>query len=52
MTVYWHNRCGNKRKLYIKYSLSWTTKKYTAVVKGHKRLQTASIVSIEGGGRA
>jgi hypothetical protein len=56
VTVYWHNRCHNKRKLNIKYSLGWTTKKYTAVVKsggkGHKRLQTASIVSITDGGRA
>ncbi|MFC4009923.1 hypothetical protein ACFOY2_22020 [Nonomuraea purpurea] len=56
VTVYWSNRCGNKRKLYIKYSLGWTTKNYTAVVKaggkGHKRFQTASIVSIRDGGRA
>ncbi|MEU7743146.1 hypothetical protein [Nonomuraea sp. NPDC049158] len=56
VTVYWHNRCGNKRKLKIKYSLGWTNKNYTAVVKsdgkGHKRFQTASIVSIKDGGRA
>jgi hypothetical protein len=55
VTVYWHNRCMNKRKLYIRYSLGWTYKTYTAVVKadgkGHKRLQTASIVSIKDGGR-
>ncbi|MEU0564031.1 hypothetical protein ABZ297_01360 [Nonomuraea sp. NPDC005983] len=56
VTVYWHNRCRNKRKLNIKYSLGWTTKNYTAVVgsdgKGHKKFQTASIVSITDGGRA
>ncbi|GGS57128.1 hypothetical protein GCM10010156_14790 [Planobispora rosea] len=56
VTVYWHNRCDNKRKLKIKYSLGWTTKSYTAVVgadgKGHKKFQTASIVSITDGGRA
>ncbi|MDF5754985.1 hypothetical protein [Spongiactinospora sp. TRM90649] len=55
VTVYWHNRCKSKRKLNIKYSLGWTTKKYTAVVKGdgkgHKKFQTASIVSIKDGGR-
>ncbi|MBG0831066.1 hypothetical protein HS041_25225 [Planomonospora sp. ID67723] len=55
VTVYWHNRCDDKRKLNIKYSLGWTTKSYTAVVggdgKGHKRFQTASIVSITDGGR-
>ncbi|MFC5834110.1 hypothetical protein [Nonomuraea insulae] len=56
VTVYWHNRCKTKHKLKIKYSLSWTTKNYTAVVggngKGHKKFQTASIVSIKDGGRA
>ncbi len=56
VTVYWHNRCTTKHKLNIKYSLGWTTKKYTAVVgangKGHKKFQTASIVSITDGGRA
>lgn len=56
VTTYWHNRCTTTHKLKIKYSLSWTTKTYTAVVKGnakgHKKLQTASIVSITDGGRA
>lgn len=56
VTVYWHNRCKSKHKLNIKYSLGWTTKKYTAVVgadgKGHKKFQTASIVSITDGGAA
>ncbi|SEG93244.1 hypothetical protein SAMN05444920_10872 [Nonomuraea solani] len=56
VTVYWSNRCKTTHKLKIKYSLGWTTKNYTAVVggkdKGHKRFQTASIVSIKDGGRA
>ncbi|TDD87011.1 hypothetical protein E1293_08670 [Actinomadura darangshiensis] len=56
VTTYWHNRCSTKHKLKIKYSLSWTTRTYTAVVKGnakgHKKLQTATIVSIYDGGRA
>ncbi|MEV0313478.1 hypothetical protein [Nonomuraea fuscirosea] len=55
VTVYWHNRCKTRHKLTIKYSLSWTTKTYTAKVggdgKGHKRFQTASIVSIKDSGR-
>jgi hypothetical protein len=57
VTVYWHNRCSTKHKLKIKYSLGWTTKTYTAIVghvhaNGHKKFQTASIVSIKDGGRA
>ncbi|MES9537620.1 MULTISPECIES: hypothetical protein [unclassified Actinomadura] len=56
VTVYWHNRCKTKHKLQIKYSLSWTTKTYKTSVKadgkGHKKFQTASIVSIRDLGRA
>ncbi|GAA2205872.1 hypothetical protein GCM10009850_013300 [Nonomuraea monospora] len=56
VTVYWHNRCRTKHKITIKYSLSWTYKTYTATVggggKGHKKFQTASIVSIKDSGRA
>ncbi|NJP89416.1 hypothetical protein HCN51_08155 [Nonomuraea sp. FMUSA5-5] len=56
VTVYWHNRCTTKHKITIKYSLSWTYKTYTATVggdgKGHKKFQTASIVSIKDAGRA
>ncbi|MEV0402709.1 hypothetical protein [Actinoallomurus sp. NPDC050550] len=53
--MYWHNRCKTRHELKIKYSLGWTTKNYLAKVKangkGHKRFQTASIVSIKDGGR-
>jgi hypothetical protein len=56
VTVYWHNRCPRTHRLKIKYSLGWTTKNYTAVVKGdakgHRKFQTASIVSITDGGAA
>jgi hypothetical protein len=55
VTVYWHNRCKTKHKITIKYSLGWTTKTYSANVagdgKGHKKFQTASIVSIKDSGR-
>ncbi|MBO2457154.1 hypothetical protein [Actinomadura violacea] len=56
VTVYWHNRCKTTHKLKIKYSLSWTYKTYSTNVKanakGHKKFQTASIVSITDAGRA
>jgi hypothetical protein len=55
VTVYWHNRCKTAHKLKIKYSLGWTYKTYSANVKangkGHKKFQTASIVSITDAGR-